>query len=111
MEENKELTFSDLDIHIHRDNFFDCKKISIDGLVNKKITILWYQSAEKEFDGKKRTPIIIHCMCDGIEYKCFTNSKQIKEQMMAVAEKYKDQPLPHFSATIIKEQSRYYRLA
>src|SRR5574344_1554576 len=110
MEENKIIKFSDLNVHVHRDNFFDCAKISIDSLINKEITVLGYQAAEKDFDGKKRSPIIIHCICEGCEYKVFTNSKQIKEQIAAVDEKFKDENFPSFVATIIKEQSRYYRL-
>ncbi len=107
------LDFGAMEIHCNRDNYFDCKKVGIDTVLNSPVVVLGCQQA-KVGDADKpeglRKPLVLHLRKEsGDEVKVFTNSKLIKEQMKAVADKY-GADFPPFRAKIVKQKAKFYRL-
>ena len=61
-------------------NYYDCDKVPLDSLINKRIEVLGYVSDIKTEHGEGR--IVVHCKDGGKEVKFFTNCKRLKEVLL-----------------------------
>ena len=58
-------------------SYYDCDKVPLDSLINKRIEIIGYVSDIKTEHGNGR--IVVHCRDNGKEVKFFTNCKRLKD--------------------------------
>lgn len=64
------------------DRYYNCNRVSIDSLVNKKVEILGYVSDIKTEHGDGR--FVVHCNDNGSECKFFTNGTIIKDVLRQI---------------------------
>lgn len=87
------------------DRYYNCSRVSIDSLVNKKVEILGYVPDVKTEHGDGRC--VVHCIDNGSECKFFTNGTVIKDVLRQIPpEKFP------FSTTIVAMRDgnkRFYK--
>lgn len=87
------------------DSYFNCDRISIENLVNKRIEVLGAVSDVKTQHGSGRT--LVHCKDNEKELKFFTNCKMIKDVLSQLTEK--DFPFFTTIATVRDGSHKYYK--
>lgn len=93
--------FSDLNIKVESDNF-DGNKISIDDLLNRKITVLGYRIDQSKYPKPGADKCVcIHIEVAGTRHVVFTASRILRETLSLVSTD--DFP---FTAKIVKNNRR-----
>lgn len=75
--------FSDLNIKVSKPDFFDAELVSIYQMLNQELEVLNYHKNIDTSYGPNRYIILVQLA--GKQYKFFTDSKRLKEQLDLVA--------------------------